>query len=308
MGTKRKFKVKVNNTNEELFDGLFKQDLGNASSPVPAGAWEGISSSLNSGAGIAGAAVKTALWMKAVVGLVIATGISIAVVQYQSKPSNKPNEAVISVASTELEPIGLDHAIAPLAAVPINSVDENKKASNANLIEIFDQGHDRALTIGSESSFSPIVFDTPSTEDAIPDLVELEQKSEASVTDKQNGEQVQTPELNNQEAEAAATSAVEAINMKDSFYIEVPDAFTADGDGINDTYLIKLVGEESVEIIIYTANNQVIFRTKNKNIGWNSKLPNGDLAPEGFYFVKVIYKYKTKPQSTPIIRRVTLIR
>ena len=97
-------------------------------------------------------------------------------------------------------------------------------------------------------------------------------------------------------------------SIKDTSYIEVPDAFTNDGDGINDTYLIKLIGEERVEIIIYTAENQIIFRTKNKYAAWDSRMPNGDLAPEGFYFVKVIYKYKNKIESSPIIRRITLIR
>jgi hypothetical protein len=97
-------------------------------------------------------------------------------------------------------------------------------------------------------------------------------------------------------------------SIKDSSYIEVPDAFTNDGDGINDTYLIKLIGEERVEIIIYTAENQIIFRTTNKYAAWDSRMPNGDLAPEGFYFVKVIYKYKNKLESSPIIRRITLIR
>jgi flagellar hook assembly protein FlgD len=68
-----------------------------------------------------------------------------------------------------------------------------------------------------------------------------------------------------------------------------------------------LVGEENVEIIIYSISNEVLFRTTNKYQAWNCKLPNGQDAPEGSYLVKVIYQFKGKSKETTV-RKLTIIK
>jgi hypothetical protein len=298
VGIKRKFKVKVNNTNEELFDGLFKQDLGNASSPVPPGAWEGISGSLSSGSAIAGAAVKTAIWMKAAISVVVIVGISVAVYQYNVSTELKtdvPKQESIAAAESNTEQanevevnsdLGVKNQGGLKKSESVEKIDPIRADEHLDHVkdhyDIFDINlpppiEGRTYDIGSEEKPNGI------TESSNSDLTNapIEEPQPVFLTDP---------------------------SIKDSSYIEVPDAFTNDGDGINDTYLIKLIGEERVEIIIYTADNQIIFRTTNKYTAWDSRMPNGDLAPEGFYFLKFIYKYKNKVQSTPIIRRITLIR
>jgi hypothetical protein len=297
VGIKRKFKVKVNNTNEELFDGLFKQDLGNASSPVPPGAWEGISGSLSSGSAIAGAAVKTAIWMKAAISAAVIVGISVAVYQYNVSTELKtdvPKQEPIAAAESNIEQAN---------DVTLNS-DLNQKSQN-NQIKL--ESTKKIELVNKDEHVDHVqayydIFDIdlpPPIEDYSVKGVEetIEGRTESGIN-----------ELDNTVVDESQPVFLTDPSIKDSSYIEVPDAFTNDGDGINDTYLIKLIGEEKVEIIIYTADNQIIFRTTNKYTAWDSRMPNGDLAPEGFYFIKVIYKYKNKVQSTPIIRRITLIR
>ena len=290
--------MKVNNTNEELFDGLFKQDLGNASSPVPPGAWEGISSSLSSGTAVAGAAVKTAIWMKAAISALVIAGISAAVYQYNTvSPVKTDIQDQSSIVANEAQS---DQA----NEVKLNSesnVTDQKSSKESESVESIDPIRADEHIDHVQPYYDIFDIDVPPPMDGYTLDIGTAEKSTGNTETKNN-------ELDNTIAEEPQPVFLSDPSIKDSSYIEVPDAFTNDGDGINDTYLIKLIGEERVEIIIYTADNQIIFRTKNKYTAWDSRMPNGELAPEGFYFVKVIYKYKNKAESTPIIRRITLIR
>ena len=289
--------MKVNNTNEELFDGLFKQDLGNASSPVPTGAWEGISSSLSSSASVAGVAVKTALWMKAAISAAVIVGVSVAAYQYNVSTEQKIallNQDVISNADSKNE-----QASGIMSNSDLNLKNQNDQPKIES-IKLIDPVQLEEYPDQVQARFDDFDIDLPQ---AAEDYVAK------GIQETREGK----PETNNDGLDNLVVEEPQAVflsdpSIKDTSYIEVPDAFTNDGDGINDTYLIKLIGEERVEIIIYTAENQIIFRTKNNYAAWDSRMPNGDLAPEGFYFVKVIYKYKNKIESSPIIRRITLIR
>ena len=289
--------MKVNNTNEELFDGLFKQDLGNASSPVPTGAWEGISSSLSSSASVAGVAVKTALWMKAAISAAVIVGVSVAAYQYNVSTEQKIallNQDVISNADSKNE-----QASGIMSNSDLNLKNQNDQPKIES-IKLIDPVQLEEYPDQVQARFDDFDIDLPQ---AAEDYVAK------GIQETREGK----PETNNDGLDNLVVEEPQAVflsdpSIKDTSYIEVPDAFTNDGDGINDTYLIKLIGEERVEIIIYTAENQIIFRTKNKYAAWDSRMPNGDLAPEGFYFVKVIYKYKNNMESSPIIRRITLIR
>ena len=290
--------MKVNNTNEELFDGLFKQDLGNASSPVPPGAWEGISSSLSSGAGIAGAAVKTAIWMKAAISALVIAGISAAVYQYNTGSQVKTDvQDQSSIVSNESQSNQANE-------VKLNfesNVTDQKNSKKSESVESIDPIKADEHIDHVQAYYDIFDIDVPPPIDGYTLDIGTVEKSTV-ITETNNNE------LDNTIAEEPQAVFLTDASIKDSSYIEVPTAFTNDGDGINDTYQIKLIGEERVEIIIYTADNQIVFRTKNKYSAWDSRLPNGELAPEGFYFVKVIYKYKNQAESTPIIRRITLIR
>ena len=289
--------MKVNNTNEELFDGLFKQDLGNASSPVPTGAWEGISSSLSSSASVAGVAVKTALWMKAAISAAVIVGVSVAAYQYNVSTELKKDvqkQEPIVVAQSNTEQV---NGVEVNSDLGFKNQGDLKKSESVEKIDPI-KADEHLDHVKDHYDIFDIDLPPPIKDYPFKDIPETREGKQEKSNDESNN-------ISEEEPQAVFLSDP---SIKDTSYIEVPDAFTNDGDGINDTYLIKLIGEERVEIIIYTAENQIIFRTKNKYAAWDSRMPNGDLAPEGFYFVKVIYKYKNKIESSPIIRRITLIR
>lgn len=71
----------------------------------------------------------------------------------------------------------------------------------------------------------------------------------------------------------------------------VPDAFTPNGDGINDVFEIKTEAEGESEIFIYDRWGNIIFKTTPNVRYWNGKI-NGQLAPNGPYFYKVVVNDK----------------
>ena len=89
-----------------------------------------------------------------------------------------------------------------------------------------------------------------------------------------------------------------------------PNAFTPDGDDLNDSFLSK--GEKSLllefELLIFDRWGKIVFATSDPNQGWNGKLNNnGQLLPMGVY--TYLSKYRV-PGLGPIEKRgvATLIR
>lgn len=289
---------------EELFDGIFRESLENSSAQVPPGVWEGVSASIGSGSAIAGAAVKTALWMKAAIAVIAVS--TIALITYQitkDEPAQTSQASTINKESTETQSPVQSGNNTPETNQSISQDPENIRSKNYH------------TNTGAQSQ-APLIEPPVINQSTGPDpIYSIDANFEFPVIDVPAGSaptaQEQKP-VENQETPAQTDAkelnpTTEYTYVKDSSSIFIPTAVTADGDGINDTYIINLVGEESVEIIIYSIENEVLFRTTNKYQAWNCKLPNGDDAPAGSYLVKVIYKFKGKEKQTTV-RKLTIIK
>lgn len=66
--------------------------------------------------------------------------------------------------------------------------------------------------------------------------------------------------------------------------IYVPNAFTPNGDGINDELKFVAHNVARAEILIFGRNGEQIFRSTDPNAVWN-----GDNYPTGFYFYRILY-------------------
>lgn len=295
--------MKETNTQETAFDALFREELGNAATPVPPGVWEGISASIGSagGSAVAGSAVKTALWMKAAISAALVSAIAFTAYQL-NKPENStagPESVKENVQSTDkLQLQNPENESNTNMQMPVT---EQKKSSGSESEQIITPNEAPIPdAVGYDQRDQPEAEQTPAATEQ-PRLIQ----PSAEPALKPEGTAPEKTEDMISEAPAAPAPAA-----KDSSFIEVPNSFTPNGDGINDTYLIRLVNEERVEIVIYNPlSNEILFRTKNKYQGWNGLLPNGDPAPAGgTYVVKVIYKFRGQPEARPIFSKLTLIR
>lgn len=72
----------------------------------------------------------------------------------------------------------------------------------------------------------------------------------------------------------------------------LPDAFSPNGDGINDTFKPNGSFYDNFQMIIYNRWGQSIFQTTDPGAGWDGTI-NGDRAPQGPYVYKVIIRDNT---------------
>ncbi|MCF8429521.1 MAG: gliding motility-associated C-terminal domain-containing protein [Bacteroidia bacterium] len=82
----------------------------------------------------------------------------------------------------------------------------------------------------------------------------------------------------------------------------IPNAFSPNGDGINDVFIITTTGLESFEMTIFNRWGEQVFNSQNYLQGWDGKN-----APNEVYVVQVTYKLKGKPSET-VTQNVTLLR
>ncbi|MCX6231637.1 MAG: gliding motility-associated C-terminal domain-containing protein, partial [Bacteroidetes bacterium] len=72
-----------------------------------------------------------------------------------------------------------------------------------------------------------------------------------------------------------------------TFY--VPNAFTPDGDGLNDIFKAYGIGILEFEMSIYDRWGKQIYHSKNMNEGWDGRI-DGELAPKGTFAYIIVYK------------------
>lgn len=307
------------NQTEELFDTLFKESLENASAQVPPGVWEGVSGAVSSStvSTVAGVAAKSAIWMKAAVAALAISAVSY--ISYQAFSGKDDNRVVEDSTVQPVVPNTPQNQVnEPVVESPKNTIlnplnnqtpttTTNRNESNHNIKHSDSKAHPPVST-----EVDAPVSQLPNPAYSLDANLEHqpfkhEQKSEVKAkSNEEPGDDAQK-EKNEMPDPSLENTQPQYTYVKDSSYIFIPNVVTPDGDGINDTYLIKLVGEEEFELIIYSTDNQILFRTKNKYQSWNCKLPGGEDAPAGTYLIKVIYKFKGSEEKVNV-QKLTLIK
>jgi gliding motility-associated-like protein len=75
------------------------------------------------------------------------------------------------------------------------------------------------------------------------------------------------------------------LSFDDYYTIALPNVFTPNGDGDNDTYKVTVPGRiyECVDLTIYNRWGQVMFKSSGNNIQWDGHTTVGQACPEGTY-------------------------
>ncbi len=76
------------------------------------------------------------------------------------------------------------------------------------------------------------------------------------------------------------------VEVYDCSPLFVPNAFTPDGDGLNDEFIAKAPNVTDFNLRIHSRSGNVIFETDNINIGWDGRI-NGKMAQPGVYFYTI---------------------
>lgn len=110
------------------------------------------------------------------------------------------------------------------------------------------------------------------------------------------------PNLQSQKYRIIAVSST-GIQSYSNFYtlrreakILAPDAFTPDGDGINDTFLVRGLFFDTFRLTIYDRWGAVLYSTTDKSDGWDGNV-NGQPAAPGQYMYKVEVRDMTGQQT-----------
>jgi gliding motility-associated-like protein len=75
----------------------------------------------------------------------------------------------------------------------------------------------------------------------------------------------------------------DSVIVRPDFSFYVPNAFTPNGDGINEVFTPMGRSFKNYDLTIYDRWGQVIFRSKNISFSWDGKMSNGEDAQNGVY-------------------------
>jgi len=96
-------------------------------------------------------------------------------------------------------------------------------------------------------------------------------------------------------------SAVGCGTTRDDMVVrvyEIPNAFSPNGDGINDTWAIKSADAFSGSVVeVYNRYGQIVFHSKGYSSAWNGTY-NGKPVPSGTYYFVIDLKSGNEPNIT----------
>ena len=70
--------------------------------------------------------------------------------------------------------------------------------------------------------------------------------------------------------------------------VYIPNAFSPNGDGVNDILYVRSNYIDEFTMIIYNRWGQEVFKTSSLGQGWDGKFNNQDLSPDAYaYYILV---------------------
>ncbi|MEQ9064096.1 MAG: gliding motility-associated C-terminal domain-containing protein [Vicingaceae bacterium] len=93
------------------------------------------------------------------------------------------------------------------------------------------------------------------------------------------------------------------ISVDNNTYITIPNAFSPNGDGINDAFVIDTDGLSSIKCSILDQTGKEVFRYEQLHGHWDGRDFSGRELPQGTYFF-IVEAYDS--EQNPILRRGTV--
>ncbi|HKZ67612.1 MAG TPA: gliding motility-associated C-terminal domain-containing protein, partial [Chitinophagaceae bacterium] len=195
---------------------------------------------------------------------------------YQWVPATGLSSSVIA------DPVALPTATIEYSVIVSNQFDCKDTASvMVNVIEAprADAGSDKWIVEGTSAQIAANATGQNISYSWSPDVfINSTQSLQAIVNPPRDTNYVLTVKSN--EGCGTTTDTMHVFVYKDVF---VPNAFSPNNDGLNDTWHIPALSAYSAfELSVFNRHGQIVFQNKNSNTPWNGKY-KGELLPAGIY-------------------------
>jgi len=147
-------------------------------------------------------------------------------------------------------------------------------------------------------------------------VLQLEQSDKISICWKQSGVfNLEVRETTSGGCQGIPVSLLVVVTPdmadKGPFLFILPNAFTPDGDGLNDEFRpirqSALSDIDSYHFMICNKRGQLLFESFNPSDGWNGTF-NGQPSPHDTYVVQILYKLAGQSKQRKLLGRVMLLR
>lgn len=86
------------------------------------------------------------------------------------------------------------------------------------------------------------------------------------------------------------------VRVYDNTQLLVPNAFSPNGDGINDVWLIKAEGLiRLTSVQVFNRYGQAVYKGNNSGTGWDGRMNGSPLSPGTYYWILQAYQQDGKP-------------
>ncbi|MFM6964129.1 MAG: gliding motility-associated C-terminal domain-containing protein, partial [Sphingomonadales bacterium] len=100
------------------------------------------------------------------------------------------------------------------------------------------------------------------------------------------------------------------LNIIEDAAIYIPNSFSPDGDGFNNTFRVsgKNIEPEFFDLSIYNRWGELIFSSRDSNLGWDGSVANLGPAPVGVYTYQVTYRFINQSDDNVLTGHLNLLR
>ena len=100
------------------------------------------------------------------------------------------------------------------------------------------------------------------------------------------------------------------FNIIEDAAIYIPNSFSPDGDGVNNTFQVagRNIQSSYFELTIYNRWGELIFTSQDPNIGWDGAVADQGIAPVGVYTYQVSYRFTNQENNQTITGHLNLMR
>ena len=109
--------------------------------------------------------------------------------------------------------------------------------------------------------------------------------------------------------EGCADSISYPLVIGPELIVYTPNAFTPDGDNVNDVFMPSILGhiDTSYELLIFNRWGEIIFQSQHTSFGWDGTV-DGTLAPSEVYVWKITMRAEATNMDHTFQGHVTLVR